>query len=99
MKIAVFYPKQDFTKEQQEKLSSLGNVVYIDPPYKLETFKKLAGGAEILAVDPDAFGGFETVRPRLSELMQNLPGVKGLALDTTSFGWVDLEYCKKNIIP
>lgn len=99
MKIAVFYPKEDFTKEQQKQLSSFGEIVYIDPPYDLAKFKKRADGADILAADPDAFGGFETVRPKLSELMLNLPSVKGIALDTTSFGWIDLDYCRKNKIP
>lgn len=27
--------------------------------------------------------------------METLPQLKGVVLDTTSFGWIDLEYCKK----
>ncbi len=100
MKIAIFNPKSDFTQAQQETLSKLGEVVYIEPPmeHPLEELKKLAEGAEILAVDPDNFGGFETAKERLTELMETLPNLKGLAVDTTSFGWADLEYCKKRNI-
>src|SRR6266851_835260 len=97
MKIAIFNPKSDFTAVQQEQLSKFGEVVYIDPPmeHPLDELVKFAEGAEILAVDPDNFGGFETARERLTQLIETLPNLKGLALDTTSYGWVDLEYCKK----
>lgn len=50
-------------------------------------------------MDPDNLGGFEKVKDRLTDLMETLPDLKGLALDTTSFGWVNLEYCKKRGIP
>ncbi len=101
MKIAIFNPKKDFTKRQQEKLEELGEVTYIGPPteHPLEELIKLANGSEILAVDPDNFGGFEKAKERLKQLMETLPNLKGLALDTTSYGWVDLEYCKKRNIP
>lgn len=100
MKISVFNPKKDFSKTQQEKLSSLGEVVYIEPPmeHPLEELKKIAEGSEIIAIDPDNFGGFEKARERLTKLMETLPRLRGVALDTTSFGWVDLEYCKKRKI-
>src|SRR5436190_703050 len=101
MKIAIFNPKTDFTDKQQEQLSKLGEIVYIDPPmeHPLDELVKLAAGAEILAVDPDNFGGFEKGKERLTQLMETLPNLKGLALDTTSFGWVDFEYTNKRNIP
>jgi len=101
MKIAVLYPKEKFTDEQKNRLSALGEAVYMETPaeYDFEAVRKIAVGADILAVDPDNLGGFEKVKPRLTEVMKTLPNLKGLALDTTSFGWVDLEYCKKNNIP
>jgi glycerate dehydrogenase len=101
MKIAVLSPRNVFNDEQQNMLASAGDVSYVGPPkeYNAEYFKEQINGADILAVDPDNLGGFEKVRDRLTELMETLPNLKGLALDTTSFGWVDLEYCKKRNIP
>ena len=101
MKIVIFNPKSDFTPVQQDQLSKLGEVIYINPPieHPLDELIKLANGADILAVDPDNFGGFETAKARLTKLMATLPNLKGLALDTTSYGWVDLKYCKKRNIP
>lgn len=101
MKIAIISPKSVFNEDQQKQLSSLGEIIYIDPPaeYDPEYFKKLISGADVLAADPDNVGGFEVARERLTELMETLPNLKGLALDTTSFGWVDLEYCIKRNIP
>ncbi|HLL61180.1 MAG TPA: NAD(P)-dependent oxidoreductase [Candidatus Nitrosocosmicus sp.] len=100
MNIVVLTPKTDFSKEQQEQLEALNNIRFIDPPleHKLDDFIEFAKGAEILAVDPDNFGGFEKAKTLLNTLMDNLPGLKGLAIDTTSYGWVDLEYCKKRKI-
>lgn len=100
MKIAIFLPESDFTPSQQEQLSKIGEIVYLDPPvyHPLEELIKLAEGAEILAIDPDNFGGFEKARSPLTQLMETLPDLKGVALDTTSFGWGDLDYMKRRNI-
>lgn len=100
MKISILSPKSDFTPAQQKVLSKTGEVKYLNPPleHPLEEIKKFANGAEILAIDPDNFGGFETAKERVTKLLETLPTVKYLALDTTSFGWVDLDYCKKRKI-
>jgi glycerate dehydrogenase len=101
MKIAIISPKEVFSNEQQKQLAFLGDISYTAPPpeYNFDFFKNAIEESDILAVDPDNLGGFEKVRDRLTELMETLPKLKGLALDTTSFGWVDLEYCKKRNIP
>lgn len=100
MKITILYPEKEFTKEQLITLNSLGDVIFLDPPleHSLEEYKNIAMGSDILAVDPDNFGGFDSARSKLSELIGTIPNLKGLALDTTSFGWVDLEYCKNRKI-
>lgn len=100
MKIVLLYPRDDFTSAQQQQLSNLGEIVFLNPPLEqpLEDFIKLADGAEILAIDPDNFGGFEKAKERLTQLMETLPHLKGVALDTTSFGWVDFDYTNKRNI-
>jgi lactate dehydrogenase-like 2-hydroxyacid dehydrogenase len=59
----------------------------------------LAEGADIIAPDPDPFGGFEKVKAPLMKVIESLPNLKGICLSTTSFGWIDLDYCKKRNLP
>lgn len=100
MKIAVLCPKTEFNSQQYETLSSLGKIVYTESreEYRLDKLKKLTKGAEIIAVDPDNLGGFEKAKLHLTELMQSLPDLKGVALASTSYSWIDLDYCKKRKI-
>jgi len=59
----------------------------------------MAKGADIVGCDPDPLGGFEKGKGQLSKIIESLPNLKGVCLSTTSFGWVDLELCKKRKIP
>jgi len=101
MKITILAPKSEFTEQQQKQLFELGEVVYTESrkEYPIEELIKLAAGSEILAVDPDNLGGFEKAQEgRLIQLIESLPNLKGIALSTTSFSWVDLDYCRKRKI-
>lgn len=98
MKITILAPKTEFTPEQQNKFSELGEVVYTNGrrEYPMEELIELAKGSEILAADPDNLGGFEKAQKgRFTQLMDSLPNLKGVALATTSFSWIDLDYCRK----
>src|SRR3990170_5444217 len=62
--------------------------------------KRLASlGADIIAIDPDNFGGFEKAKDVVTKLVETLPKLKGVALSTTSYGWIDMDYFKKRNIP
>lgn len=101
MKITIFAPKKEFTQEQQKMLSGLGEIVYTDSrrEYSLGRLIKLSFGSEILGIDPDNLGGFEKAQGgRLIRLMESLPKLKGVALSTTSIGWINLDYCRKRNI-
>lgn len=102
MKIAILNQRSDFSEEQQTQLLKLGEVVYAETADEcpIDDLIKLAEGAEILAIDPGILGGFEKAQDgRLTKLMESLPNLKGVALATTSFGWIDLDYCqKRNIV-
>ncbi|OQX50823.1 hypothetical protein B5M47_02900, partial [candidate division CPR3 bacterium 4484_211] len=101
MKITILAPKTEFNEEQQKRLSQLGEIVYTDSrrEYPIEELIKLAKDSEILAADPDNLGGFEKAQEgRFTQLMESLPNLKGVALATTSFSWIDLDYCKKREI-
>lgn len=96
MKISIFWPKEGFTQELQDKLASLGEIVYAPErkEYPLEELLKMASGADIIGVGPDAFGGFEKAKEPLMKVIESLQNLKSVCLSTTSFGWVDLKYCK-----
>jgi len=101
MKLAIFNPKDSFTSEQQNQLSSLGQVTYTKTREALpiEKLLEMAKGADIIGCDPDPLGGFEKAKEKLSKIIESLPKLKGICLSTTSFGWVDLDLCKKRKIP
>jgi len=100
MKIAVFTPKTEFSKENQNKLSALGEVVYAKErkEYPLGELTKLASSAGVIAIDPDNFGGFEKAEKVVTKVAETIPDLKGVALSTTAYGWVDLDYFKKRNI-
>jgi len=97
MKIVILTPKSEFTKAHQDELSALGEVVYTDSRrvYSLEELKKICKNANILAVDPDNLGGFDNTPVVLPQLLDRLSTVKGIALSTTYFGYIDQKYCAK----
>lgn len=101
MKIVIFNPKSSFTSDQQKQLSRFGEVLYTKTREALPVAKllEMAKGAEIIGVDPDPLGGFEKAKEKLTIIMKSLLNLKGVCLSTTSFGWVDLDYCKKRKIP
>lgn len=102
MKITILDPKTNFTSAQQEQLASVGEVAYMNPPglaeHPMDELLALAKDTEILAIDPDVFGGFDAAKEKTKQLIDQLPTLKYLALDTTSYGWMDLEYCRNKDI-
>lgn len=100
MKITIFAPQKDFNAQQAKSLRAQGEIVFVSElrEYPAEEMIKLAQGSQIIAPGPEIFGGFEKAPPRLTQLMSNLPGLKGVALATTSYDWVDLAYCRKRNI-
>jgi lactate dehydrogenase-like 2-hydroxyacid dehydrogenase len=97
MKITVLVPKNEFSKEQQECLGRLGKIVFVKSrkEHPLGKLADLAKGSQILAADPDVLGGFEKAKLRLTELMEGLPNLKSVALASSSFEWIDVDYCRK----
>ena len=101
MKIVIFNPKDSFTLDQQKQLSSLASVEYTKTREALsvDELLNMAKDADIIGCDPDPLGGFEKAKEKLSKIIESLPNLKGLCLSTTSFGWVDLDLCKKRKLP
>jgi lactate dehydrogenase-like 2-hydroxyacid dehydrogenase len=101
MKISVFLPEKTFTQKQNQKLKKLGNIVFSPSDKEIEIDKciSMAKDSDVLGFDPDNFGGFEKAQDRLTKVMDSCPKLKGVALCSTSYGWIDLGYCKKRQIP
>lgn len=97
MKISIFLQKTVFTEGQLKKLQDLGDVQFTTTAgeMSIEECAAFAKDSDVLGLDPDNFGGFEKARERATQVMDACAKLKGVALATTSFGWVDLEYCKK----
>jgi lactate dehydrogenase-like 2-hydroxyacid dehydrogenase len=100
MKITILCPKSEFTEGQQKRLSRLGEIIYTKNrnEYPLEKLIELSKDSEILAFDPDNIGGFEVSAERLVKLIDAMPKIRGLALSTTAFGYVNKGYCQKRNI-
>lgn len=101
MQISVLVPKEEINQDHQKTLFRLGSVIYgvSRKEMLVEQIIEFVKGSEILGIDPDLFGGFEKARERVTKVAESLPNLKGLALSTTSYGWIDLEYFKKRKIP
>jgi len=101
MKISVLVPKEEINQQQQKTFSQVGSTIYAASRKEItiEGIIKLVKDSEILAIDPDLFGGFKKARERVTKVAESLPNLKGLALSTTSYGWIDREYFKKRKIP
>ena len=100
MKITVLMTRDNFTKSQLDSLAQLGTIVFTTSKKEMtvQEIISLTKDSDILVADPDNFGGFEKAKERLTAVMETLPHLKGIALSTTSFGWIDLDYCKKRSI-
>ncbi|MBI3980579.1 hypothetical protein HY345_01115 [Candidatus Microgenomates bacterium] len=100
MKIVILEPEVKFNSAQKDKLKKLGQVIFANPnDYSTDELVKLCQDADILGPGPDGFGGFEKAKENLNKLLVHLPKLKGLALPSTSYGWVDIEYCRQRHLP
>ncbi len=100
MVISIFLPKSVFTEAQYERLTKLGDVRFSDRSDKMTTEECLTfvQDSDVLGLDPDNLGGFNEASPVVTRIVDTLPNLKGVALATTSFGWVDRTYLRsKNI--
>lgn len=98
--ITILQPKAEFSEQLQDRLSRLGEITYIDSlrEYSLEELIPLVKHADILAFDPDSVGGVEKAPARLQTLLEAMPTVKGLALNTSGFEYINKEYLRERDI-
>ena len=98
MKIFILSPNIDtqLSQEQLGVLHSIGDVILVTEVKSLREITELFEGNEprILAIDPD-FCEWSVS----NEVIDAMPNLKAVCLQTTSFSWVDIEHCKQRGIP
>ena len=100
-KIVVLQPKSEFNGDLQYRLGYSGEVEYIDSlkEYSVEELIHLTKKADILAFDPDRVGGIEKASSRLQDLLDGIPNLKGLALNTWRTDYINKDYLReRNIV-
>jgi len=98
MKIFIVSPNLDvlLTKDLRAKLDAAGDIFPITEIQPLQNITELYGGGEprILAIDPD-FCNWKVP----NEIIDAIPNLKAICLQTTSFSWVDVDHAKSKSIP
>jgi len=98
MKIFVVSPNVDvlLNQEAKQNLGRLGEVVYITAIKPLQDVGELYEGDEprILAIDPD-FCDWKVS----NEVVDAIPNLQAICLQTTSFSWIDIDHAKSKGIP
>jgi phosphoglycerate dehydrogenase-like enzyme len=98
MKLLIISPNTEtqITQDLRGRLSEVGEVTYINQIKPLEEAAELYEGDEprIVAIDPD-FCDWKFP----NEIIDRIPNLQAIILQTTSFSWVDVDYCGQKGIP
>ncbi|MDO8556374.1 MAG: NAD(P)-dependent oxidoreductase [Nanoarchaeota archaeon] len=98
MDIYILSPNIDalFTKDMLTRLKKVGNLIIKKKIQPIEEIKKLFIGNQerILAIDPD-FCNWKIK----NEVIEKIPNLKAICLQTTSFSWIEKESANKKLIP
>ncbi len=95
MEVYVIGKKKDFTNEQIGRLEKIGNLNFIEEKHDMYNSEYVKSKEnKIIALDPD-FTDWKFP----NDLIDKIQNLKGICLMTTSYSYIDLEFCsKKNII-
>jgi lactate dehydrogenase-like 2-hydroxyacid dehydrogenase len=90
MRITILDSKLSFNKQQLEQLKALGEITLITKPNltKQEAIK-FCQGAQIVALSPFA------IKPFDKEIIDQTPKLRGIAVITTGWDFVDVGYARK----
>lgn len=91
MNIYITVKKKDLLDSQVETLAGFGNVIYMEDTFAMDDAPYLNDDSDkILALDPDFYNWNLS-----NDHIDKIKNLRGLCLDTTSFSWVDTDYCKE----
>lgn len=92
MNLYIYCRESDLTSTQKETLNQkFENVIILDKPDYEPLFKDES--EKVIALDPDIVGW-----ELKNEVIEKIPNLKAICLETTGYEWVDGEYCSKNNI-
>lgn len=98
MKIFILSPNYDtlFNHEQKKTLEIAGDLFVQKEVVPIDQVKELMTGNEdrMLAIDPD-FCDWKVP----NEIVEKIPHLKAVVLQTTSFSWIDVDFAKSRNIP
>lgn len=98
MKLFIISPNIDtqLTQAHRGVLSNVGDLVIFNEVKPFEELTELFAGIEprIVAIDPD-FSGWKLP----NEIIDKIPNLQAIVLQTTSFSWVDVNHCQQKGIP
>lgn len=95
MEVYVIGKKKDFTKEQIGRLEKIGALNFIEEKHDVYNSEYVKSKEEkIIAIDPDY-----TDWKFPNDLIDKIQNLKGICLMTTSYSYIDLNFCsKRNIV-
>lgn len=95
MEVYVIGKKKDFTKEQIGRLEKIGALNFIEEKHDVYNSEYVKSKeSKIIAIDPDY-----TDWKFPNDLIDKIQNLKGICLMTTSYSYIDLDFCsKRNII-
>lgn len=95
MNIYITYERTFFTKQQINKLSKYGKLIFLESYFDLDNAQYLEDNEEkILMADPEWYKW--NLR---KEHIEKIKKLKAICINTTAFDWIDWKYCNnKGII-
>ncbi len=92
MEVYIISKKEDFNEQQIERLNKLGKVVFIEQVgVDFNTCEFMNSNEEkIIALNPDY-----TNWKFPDEVIEKIPNLKGIVLQTTGYSYIDLDFCKQ----
>lgn len=94
MEIYIIANKNNFTNEQIERLGAIGDIKFIEEKHDMYNSEYTnSNEPKVIAIDPDL-----TDWSFPNDLIEKIPNLKGICLMTTSYSYIDLEFCKKRNI-
>jgi phosphoglycerate dehydrogenase-like enzyme len=98
MKIFLLSPNYNtlFTKDEKQRLEKAGGLTVQTELMPFDSVEGLmtGDGERILAIDPD-FCDWQVP----NEVIEKIPNLKAIVLQTTSFSWIDVDFAKSKGIP
>lgn len=94
MEIYVIASKNNFTKEQIERMEAIGDIKFIEEKNDMYNSDYInSNEPKVIAIDPDL-----TDWTFSNDLIEKIPNLKGICLMTTAYSYIDLEFCTKRNI-